>query len=228
MSYRFKKGDKVKVVKKVPSHHKDWNAAWVHEMDKCVGKEGVVGQPHHGGYTVRFQTTGYATEEWNFHEDSLESASEPVAEEPAVSEASLNPKALIGSKALPLTAASPFLALYACLGKANGAGKYGVSNFIGTKVVMSIYMDAIQRHFDKLRAGEWADAVDNVPHWSAILANIDIILSAKHAGTLIDDRPMISTKGYQEAIAELTPLVASLQELHKDREPKHYYLKDAE
>ncbi len=36
MSNKFKKGDKVKVVKKILKEH-GWNNAWVSDMDKFIG-----------------------------------------------------------------------------------------------------------------------------------------------------------------------------------------------
>ena len=137
-----------------------------------------------------------------------------------------NPKALLGLTNLPMTMLSPLTIVLGNLGKLNGKLKYGGANYIGTNVVMSIYMDAILRHFYAILSGEDADPVDNVPHWGAILANIDIIVNAKAANTLIDDR--LRADGQLEAMRELKPLVASLQELHKDKNPKHYYLKDAD
>ena len=138
---------------------------------------------------------------------------------------STNPKHAIGSTALPMTMPSALFRAMVALGKANGAGKYGGANYIGTPVVMSTYLNAIQRHFDKILMGEDCDAVDGVPHWGAIGANIDIIVSAAAAGTLIDDR--LRADGQLAAYNGLTPLVKSLSELHKDRTPKHFYMKDA-
>jgi len=136
----------------------------------------------------------------------------------------VNPKEAIGLTNLPLTLVSPLLNAYACIGKLNGKEKYGMSNYNASPVLMSIYLDAIRRHFDKILAGQIVDASDNVPHWSAILANIDIIVSAEAAGTLIDDRPLVI--GYEGVLDKLTPLVKSLQELHKDKTPRDFTLKD--
>lgn len=139
-------------------------------------------------------------------------------------EADTNPKASIGSQALPMSMCSPLFAAHVALGKYNGMLKYGGSNYIGTEVVMSIYLDAIQRHLDKIKMGEVVDEVDGVNHFGAIGANCDIILSAQAAGTLIDDR--LRSDGQLEAYKALTPLVKSLQELHKNKNPKHYYAKE--
>jgi len=136
----------------------------------------------------------------------------------------VNPKAQIGSYALPMGMISPLFAAHVALGKLNGAEKYGLANYIGTEVVMSIYLDAIQRHLDKIKMGEVVDEVDGVNHFGAIGANCDIILSAQAAGTLIDDRPL--STGQLEAYKALTPMVKQLKELHKEKNPKDYYAKD--
>lgn len=165
-------------------------------------------------YLVEDAYTGYELIEFN----------EP--EEEASVGVNLNPKATIGAASLPMTRLSPLACAVGALGKHNGALKYGTANYIGTQVVMSIYLDAIRRHFDAILMGEDCDPVDKVPHWGAIMANIDIILCAQAAGTLVDDRPRAD--GQLEAVRALKPLVASLQELHKEKNPKHYYLKDKE
>jgi hypothetical protein len=136
-----------------------------------------------------------------------------------------NPKHAIGNTSLPMTMPSALFRAMVALGKQNGAGKYGGANYIGTPVVMSTYMNAIQRHFDKILMGEDCDEVDGVPHWGAIGANIDIIVSAQAAGSLIDDR--LRADGQLEAYKALTPLVSSLAKLHEGRTPKHFYMKDA-
>jgi hypothetical protein len=155
-------------------------------------------------------------------EENSEENMEETFEENSEENSEENPKLAIGNVALPMTLLSPLTIATGCLGKLNGKLKYGGSNYIGTKVIMSTYMDAIARHFAKIQLGEDVDSVDGVPHWGAIIANIDIILSAKAAGTLIDDR--LRSDGQLEAIKELVPLVKSLQELHKDKNPKHYFL----
>lgn len=136
-----------------------------------------------------------------------------------------NPKQALGLSSIPMNLLSPLACAYGSLGKLNGKLKYGGSNFIGTEVIMSIYMDAIRRHLDGIMAGEEFDPADGVPHFGAMLANIDIILCARAGGTLIDDRPLL--KGYREEMDKLKPIVAQLQELHKDKNPKHYLLKDS-
>jgi hypothetical protein len=91
---------------------------------------------------------------------------------------------------------------------------------------MSIYLAAIKRHVDGILAGEEYDPADGVPHFGAILANVDVLLCARAAGTLIDDRALI--KGYREEIDKLLPIVESLQKLHADKNPEHHYLNSEE
>jgi hypothetical protein len=117
-----------------------------------------------------------------------------------------NPKTLHGQSSIPLSLFSSLGTAYGSLGKLNGKLKYGLSNFVATPVVASIYVDAIRRHLDKWMAGQENDSVDGVPHFAAILANVDILLCARAAGTLEDDRPLI--KGYLEEMDKLTPIAS--------------------
>lgn len=136
----------------------------------------------------------------------------------------VNPKQIHGQSNLPLSLFSPLATAYGSIGKLNGKLKYGLSNFVATPVIASIYVDATKRHLDKWMSGEELDSNDGVPHFSAILANIDILICARAAGTLIDDRPL--SKGYFEEIEKLTPIVKALHELHKDKKPHHYLLSE--
>lgn len=136
--------------------------------------------------------------------------------------ANVNPKQALGLSSVPMNMLSPIACAYGSIGKLNGKLKYGQSNFLGTEVIMSIYVDAIRRHLDAIMVGEEYDPADGVPHFGAMLANIDIILCARAAGTLIDDRPLL--KGYRDEMDKLKPIVNQLYELHKDKNPKHWYL----
>lgn len=173
----------------------------------------------------------FATEDFLRYEDSekynwitIEQFREMVGSNTPDNTDNVNPKQALGLSSVPMNKLSPIACAYGSIGKLNGALKYGTSNYLGTDVIMSIYMDAIRRHLDAIMAGEEYDPADGVPHFGAILANVDIILCARAAGTLIDDRPLL--KGYREEMGKLKPIVNHLKELHKDKNPKHYYLKD--
>jgi len=134
-----------------------------------------------------------------------------------------NPKQALGLSNVPMNMLSPIACAYGSVAKLNGSLSYGLSNFVGTEVILSIYLDALRRHLDAFICGEEVDEKDKVPHLGAILANVDIILCARAAGTLIDDRALI--KGYRDEMNKLKPLVNSLKEFHEGKNPKHYYLR---
>lgn len=134
-----------------------------------------------------------------------------------------NPKDVIGSSKLPLSLWSPLATAYGTIGLLNGM-KYGLGNYKASKVQMSIYLDAILRHTMAIIEGQENDPVDGVPHFSAILANVAIILEARACGTLVDDRPL--TGGYVSELEKLTKIANSVKQLHKDSKYKHYTIED--
>lgn len=136
----------------------------------------------------------------------------------------VNPKQALGQASLPLNLFSPLATAYGSIGKLNGKLKYGLSNFVATPVIASIYADAIRRHLDKWMAGQEFDEADGVPHFAAMLANIDILLCARAAGTLVDDRPLLI--GFEEEMEKLTPIVKALQKLHEGKNPHHHLLSE--
>lgn len=136
-----------------------------------------------------------------------------------------NPKDVIGSSKLPLHLWPTTATAMGCIAMLNGALKYGRSNFRAVGVRASIYVDAAKRHLDAWFEGEETDPDDGVPHLSAALACIAIIVDARAAGKMVDDRHVAG--GYRALIEELTPHVKRLQALHKGRDPKHYTIEDS-
>jgi hypothetical protein len=53
---------------------------------------------------------------------------------------------------------------------------------------------------------------------------VAILIDAKAAGKLNDDRAVRG--GYQDLVAELTPMVAELKRRHADKNPRHYTIQD--
>jgi hypothetical protein len=106
-----------------------------------------------------------------------------------------------------------------CIALLNGALKYGRSNWRHTGVRSSVYVDACQRHLAAWFEGEEADE-EGVPHLSAALACLAIIVDCQAAGKLRDDRQFPG--GHRKLIDSLTPHVKRLRELHSDKSPKHY------
>ncbi len=135
-----------------------------------------------------------------------------------------NPKRQFGMKSIPLNLWSPLASAYGALGLYNGSLKYGRGNYKATKVEASIYIAAAMRHMAAWAEGEENDPSDDVPNLAGVLANIAIILDARAAGTLIDDRQLPG--GYLKERAALEKVVTSLQKLHEGKSPRHYSIKD--
>ena len=148
----------------------------------------------------------------------------PVIEPETAKES--NPKDVIGSSKLPLHLWPITATAMGCIGMLNGSLKYGRSNFRAVGIRASIYYDAAKRHLDAWFEGEEIDPDDQVPHLSAALSCLAIIVDAQAAGKMVDDR-MIQG-GYRKLRDEMTEHVGRLKEFHKDREPpKHYTIADS-
>lgn len=103
-----------------------------------------------------------------------------------------NPKDSLGALKVSFGVCPNVAHVYWALAMMDGAGKYGEMNWRNKKVKISVYLDAIERHFKALRAGEDLD-VDPVtgavvPHTGRIMACCSIIEDARAMGNLIDDR----------------------------------------
>jgi hypothetical protein len=135
-----------------------------------------------------------------------------------------NPKDAIGSNKLPLHLWPETATAVGCLGLLDGMLKYGRSNWREAGVRASIYVDAAKRHLNKWFEGQECDADSGLPHFAHALACLAIMVDARAAGKLIDDRQYPG--GYIELLDELTPHVARLKELHAEKSPKHYTIQD--
>jgi hypothetical protein len=103
-----------------------------------------------------------------------------------------NPKDSLGSLKVSFGVCPNIARIYWALAMMDGATKYGEMNWRKNAVRCSVYLDAIERHFMALRAGEDLD-VDPVtgavvPHTGRIMACCSIIEDARASGNLIDDR----------------------------------------
>ena len=135
------------------------------------------------------------------------------------SESPENPKDIVGSDKLPLHLWPTTASAMGCIALLNGALKYGRSNWRHTGVRSSVYVDACQRHLAAWFEGEEADE-EGVPHLSAALACLAIIVDCQAAGKLKDDRQFPG--GHRKLIDSLTPHVKRLKALHGGKSPKHY------
>jgi hypothetical protein len=106
----------------------------------------------------------------------------------------------------------------------DGALKYGRSNWRVNGVRATTYIAAIKRHLHLYEEGENTAEDSGVPHLGHILACVAILIDAKAAGKLNDDRAVQG--GYQGIVAELTPMVEGLKRRHADKNPRHYTIQD--
>lgn len=135
-----------------------------------------------------------------------------------------NPKDAVGSTKLPLHLVPSLTVAYAAVAHLNGALKYGKANWREAGVRASIYIDAAMRHLAAWAEGEEDDPDDGVPHLAAVLACVGIILDARAAGKLTDDRSL-ENPGFREEVAKLTKHVGRLKKLHKKYNPKHFTIR---
>lgn len=137
-----------------------------------------------------------------------------------------NPKDAIGSGKIPFHLWPETATILGALGLLDGMLKYGRSNWRAVGIRLTIYTDALKRHTNKLVEGEWIDPDSKLPHVSHILACGAIIADAHAAGKLTNDA--MYPGGYTKLVEEMTPHVARLKELHKDKNPHHYTIADME
>ena len=135
-----------------------------------------------------------------------------------------NPKDIIGADKLPLHLWPTTATAMGCLGLLEGALKYGRGNFRAKGIRYSIYLDALLRHVFALWECEDFDPDSGLPHESHALACLAIIVDAKAANNLTDDRAFKG--GYRKLVEELTPHVPRLKAKHAGKNPKHYTIQD--
>ena len=135
-----------------------------------------------------------------------------------------NPKDIIGSDKLPLGMVPGTTKAYLALGHLEGMLKYGMVNWREAGVRMSIYLDACERHLEKLKGGEWEDPHSTVPHLANALACLSIIVDAYECGKLTDDRP--KSAPVAALVDKFSVKVKHLKQLFKDYNPHHYTIKD--
>lgn len=105
---------------------------------------------------------------------------------------SANPKDSLGVMKVSFKACPTVARIYWALAMDDGNNKYGIYNYRNKKILMSVYIDAMERHIAALKAGEDFDndprATRLVPHVGRIMACASIIEDARACGALIDDR----------------------------------------
>lgn len=135
-----------------------------------------------------------------------------------------NPKDVIGDTKLPLWLLSPIAKANWALAQFAGMLKYGAWNYRAVGVRYSVYISAMQRHLDGIMSGEVVDPIDGTDHLGNIMACAAIILDARAAGKLDDDRP--PRVDHRPTYKEQEALMAKLRAQYADRDPKHYSIAD--
>ncbi|MCX2894355.1 DUF5664 domain-containing protein [Stenotrophomonas lactitubi] len=114
-----------------------------------------------------------------------------------------NPKTAVGAAKVPLHLVPPSAKHYLALALADGARKYGPYNWRDSKISVSVYVAAAQRHIDAFWDGEDCAEDSGVDHLAHAMACFALLLDARGVGMLHDDRP---TPG---AVAQLQHLFSN-------------------
>jgi len=135
-----------------------------------------------------------------------------------------NPKDILGSNKLPYHLCPTTFIAGVGMAFLEGCLKYGRSNFRAVGVRASIYYDACLRHLIAWFEGEDIDPESGLSHIYKAGACLAVIADAIECGKLNDDRMIAG--GYKEVIEKFTPMIKKLKERYKDKNPKHYTIKD--
>lgn len=135
-----------------------------------------------------------------------------------------NPKEAIGDSKVPLWLLSPIAKVKWAMAQFAGLVKYGAWNWRAAGVRASTYLSAIERHLDGYKSGEELDPTDGTDHLGNIMACCAILIEARAAGKLTDDRP--PRVDHRPAIAEAEALMVKLKAQYADKNPRHWTLAD--
>lgn len=131
-----------------------------------------------------------------------------------------NPKDAVAGSRIPLALLSPVAKIAWAVAQYAGAVKYGMWNWRAAGVRNSVYLSAIERHLDAYKSGEEHDPTDGTHHLGNIMACCAIILDARAAGKLTDDRgPALS---HRDALREGERTMEALREKYAEVRPVHY------
>lgn len=137
-----------------------------------------------------------------------------------------NPKDAIGDKKVPLALLSPIAKAYWSVAQFVGMVKYGAWNWRKAGVRSSVYISAIQRHIDAYASGEEVDPIDQTPHLGHIMACCAILIDAKAAGKLTDDRP--PSVNLRNAYADVEVMMEVAKKNYGHMNPHHYTIAETE
>lgn len=136
-----------------------------------------------------------------------------------------NPKDIIGCNKIPMHLWPETATMLGAMALLDGMLKYGRSNWRDAGVRASIYFDACRRHLGAWFEGEERDQDSGLPHLAHALACLAILVDARAAGKLVDDR--MFPGGYRAMADALTCHVERLRQKHADKNPKHWTIADS-
>jgi hypothetical protein len=134
-----------------------------------------------------------------------------------------NPKDVMATTKVPLALCSPVAKAYWAVAQYLGAKKYGSWNWRAAGVLSSVYVNAAHRHLDAWWSGEEYDE-EGTHNLGAVMACIGILLDARTAGKLVDDRP--PSVDVRPVFEECSAAIQKAQEAHADKNPRHYTIAD--
>lgn len=135
-----------------------------------------------------------------------------------------NPKDVAATTKVPLWLLSPIASAHWALAQFSGMTKYGAWNWRVAGVRSSVYLSAAMRHLAAYLSGEETDPVDGTHHLGNVMACCAILLDARAAGTLTDDRP--PSVDLRTTYGELETLTEKLRAQYADKTPRHYTIDD--
>jgi hypothetical protein len=133
-----------------------------------------------------------------------------------------NPKDAVGIKKAPMSTVSAAVLAEVGVGMLEGALKYGRHNYRGVGVRASVYYDATIRHLFSWWEGEDIDPDSQLSHVTKAICSLVVLRDAMIQDKCEDDRPPRSVNFYEQ----LNELAAKNVEIHGDKSPHHYTIKD--
>lgn len=133
-----------------------------------------------------------------------------------------NPKDIIGVRKAPMSTVPSGVLAELGVAMLEGAVKYGRHNYRAVGVRNSVYYDATMRHLMAWWEGEDIDPDSGLSHVAKAIASLVVLRDSMMQGLNQDDRPPRS----KEFFKDLNVRSADVIERYKDKNPKHYTIKD--
>lgn len=116
----------------------------------------------------------------------------PAPFPPRQADGSINPKDAAALTRVPLHLLPAVGCIYGAMACKDGADKYGPYNWRERAISLTQYIGAMDRHLKALLDGEDCASDSGLPHLAHVIATAAILLDAREAGALLDDRPQRS------------------------------------